>query len=107
MDLAHFASETWLQERFYPKPSLSVSVNWRVAVALFRSYRLNGGALDTRRIACYVGAYVICYLDYADWTADMALKRQVAREGLALMLGSDNSHADTTDDPMLRLLFNA
>lgn len=104
VDLAHFLSEVWLQERFRPQSSHRASANVRVAVALISSYRLAGGTINSGRIARYVGGHICCFLDYGNWTTDMALIREVAREGLALMLESVDQDCEIIKDPVLALL---
>lgn len=106
VDLAHFASEIWLHEKFRPGPSTPDSANRRALVALFKSYREAGGTLDPDSIASYIGGHICCFLDYANWTADPALKMKVAREGLALLLGSKEDGIEVIKDPILASLFD-
>jgi len=92
VDLAHFASEAWLQNRFNPTVSLVLSANCRILVGLFKSYRASGGFLDRRKLVYYIGGHICCFLGYGSWTADKTKRKEVAGEGLDLIL-----HAEAQD----------
>lgn len=94
VDLAHFLSEIWLQDRFFPGPSPAALVNRQVAIATFESYLASGGHIDHRRLACYVGGHSCCFLDFMDWDNEDGVKQAVAKEGVAMMLQADAEEWD-------------
>jgi hypothetical protein len=80
VDLAHFLSEIWLQDQFSPGPSQAALVNRQAAIATFKSYLALGGHIDHRRLACYVGGHICCFLDFMDWNNEDGLKQRVEKE---------------------------
>ncbi|GAP87176.2 hypothetical protein SAMD00023353_2300930 [Rosellinia necatrix] len=105
VDLAHFASEIWLQDRFHSDNGLASIANRRAAVSLFASYRACGGYIDCKKIALYIGGHVCCFLRFSNWTDDMEQRKTVAREAIDLMLAADSGNWTSVNDSLIRELF--
>lgn len=108
VDLAHYLSEIWLQDRFFPSPSSSALVNRQAAISTFRTYLQLGGQIDFKRLVCYVGAHACCFLDFMDWNNEDGLKRTVAQEGASMILdaASEDWEAVFQTSPFLKILFD-
>ncbi|KAI1422500.1 kinase-like domain-containing protein [Xylaria sp. FL1777] len=105
VDLAHFASEIWLQDRFHLNNGLASIANRKAAVSLFASYRACGGYIDCKKIALYIGGHVCCFLRFTNWTDDMEHRKTVAREAIDLMLAADSKNWASVNNSFIRELF--
>lgn len=106
VDLGHFAAEAWLYDYFYPRAEGETSFPRQLTAALFRAYRDNGGLIEARLIAIYIAGHIGCFLDYASWTRDVAVKKKTALLALDLIdIALTEDWSQLKKDSFLFILF--
>ena len=102
VDLGHFAAEAWLYDHFYPRAGGETSFPRQLTAALFRAYRHNGGLVEARPIAIYIAGHIGCFLGYASWTRDVAVKKDTALLALDLIdIALAEDWSKLKEDPFL------
>jgi hypothetical protein len=94
-DLAHFAAEAWLYDRFNLSLDKTESLYHRLTVSMFRAYLKAGGKIDMNSVLYYIAGHVCCFLELAPRTEDFHLRRLVASEAVEIMVAAKAKDMDS------------
>lgn len=103
LDLAHFAAEVWLDDRFNPDMVDGGSSPGRVLLsAMFSSYRASGLHIDLQKIIYCISGHIVCFSGYAPRTEDIQLTAKVAREAIDMALNAKAENWEQLrNDPLI------